>query len=387
MPAPRHILLLTTDPSAESAVASALASDHGFQLSGTCRTLAELNTRLEFAPPPAVVVDLDGQPEKLLHDLEPLIGRFAESRFVLLADSPSQSLLLEAMEIGARHVVPKNAIGPTLGPVLQRVLPNGTARRGLRGCVVSVLSASGGCGATLLAANLANELRLKSETPVLLLDLDTFCGAASSYLGLEPHYGLENVLLDPERIDGDLIRSAAAIHDETLYVLQSASAANTISSAPLQVENLPRLVEAAKQAFKFTLVDAPRLPIHITAELASASTVALIPFQLTVLGIRAARNLSTALLKSGVPGERIVPVAARYRKRSSMISLEDACKALERTGVAQICNDFRSAVESINFGKPLAACAPRSGLRQDIRELAEQIQEAHAHARPLAPKA
>jgi pilus assembly protein CpaE len=382
----RPVILLTTDPSTESAVASAIGSEPGFELASTCRSIGELGSRIDMARQSAVLVDLDGRPEQMLQELEPLIGRHPESRFVLLADAPSQALLLEAMEIGARHVVPKQAIGATIGQVLHRVLPNGLGRRGVRGCVVSVLSASGGCGATLLAANLANELRLLAKMPALLVDLDHYCGAVSAYLGLQPHFGLENVLLDPDRIDGDLMRSAAAIYDQSLYVLQSPSAASSMVSGPLRLENLPRLVEAAKSAFRFTVVDAPRLPIHVTADLAGASTVTLIPLQLTVLGIRAAKNLMTALLRGGVTGESIVPVAVRYRKRGSMIGLEEACKVLERPSIPWISNDYRSAVESINFGKPLAASVPRSSLRQEIRELAQEIQEAYANGRPLAIK-
>jgi MinD-like ATPase involved in chromosome partitioning or flagellar assembly len=69
-----------------------------------------------------------------------------------------------------------------------------------------------------------------------------------------------------------------------------------------------------------------------------------------------------------------------------MIGLEEACKVLERPSIPWISNDYRSAVESINFGKPLAASVPRSSLRQEIRELAQEIQEAYANGRPLAIK-
>lgn len=383
----RGVVLLTVDPGAEQAVSAALAGDRGFSLSSTCRTIGELTGRIEMLRPPAVLVDVDQDSERMLQELEPVVSRNPGTRFVLIADSPSQNLLLEAMEIGARNVVAKGAIPATLSSVLHRVLPNGTGRRGGRGCVISVMSASGGCGATLLATNLANELRLESKSPVLLVDLDLFCGAVSSYLGLDPHYGLENVLADPERIDGDLIRSAAALYDESLYVLQSPSAAHSIRMGPVKYENLPRLMDAAKSAFKFTVLDAPRLPIQITADIAAASTFTLVPFQLTVLGIRAAKNLMTAMTQSGIPSDQIVPVATRFRKRRTMIGLEEACKALDRPSVPRLSNDFKSAVESINFGKPLSVAAARSGLRHDVRDLAVEIQTAHRQGRALMAKA
>jgi pilus assembly protein CpaE len=332
--------------------------------------------------------------------LDPVISRFTDTRFVVMASHPRQELLLEAMQIGARHFIARESLvadPQQLGAVLHKIIPNGTSRRAGHGLVCTILSASGGVGATLLAVNLANELRLASMCPTLLVDMDPWCGAAAAYLGLHPSYGLDAVLADADRIDGDLIKSSAAIHDESLYVLESPRSATTPppqadprrGGAPggggISYENLPRFLAACKESFPCTVVDAPRLPLAVTSELAAASNMTLIPFQATVVGIRAVRDLMSALVGQGCSGELLTPVMMRYRKRGAMISYEEACKALSRPSLGRIENDFETAVESINFGKPLSQTAPRSGLRKAIASCATQVHQAHATGQVPAP--
>ncbi len=64
------------------------------------------------------------------------------------------------MQAGARHFLRKSAIQTELDPVLEHLLSHGPQESTRLGVVLSVFSCSGGCGATTVAINLANELRL-----------------------------------------------------------------------------------------------------------------------------------------------------------------------------------------------------------------------------------
>src|SRR5204863_5213027 len=145
------ILPLTASAETERAVSAALRTEQGMAVAAACRSMQELVGQLrQGGAVRAVVVDIEPSPEKTLAMLDPVISRFSETRFVILARAPGQQLLLEAMQIGARHVVAAEALARDLPPVLRRIAVNGSARRGSRGVVVSILSASGGTGATLL---------------------------------------------------------------------------------------------------------------------------------------------------------------------------------------------------------------------------------------------
>jgi pilus assembly protein CpaE len=385
----RGVFLMTGDSQTEKQVGQSLlvGGEHGLSIEITCRSLHDLVRELNNGAPAAVLVDIDnaqaGGPERMLGLLDPVISRFAETRFVVLASKPRQDLLLEAMQVGARHFVAKESISADLVGILNRIIPSAGMRRGGHGFIAAVLSASGGTGATVLAVNLANELRQQSRGPTLLVDMDCFSGAAAGYLGLSPSYSMDVVLSDPERIDGDLIKSSSAIHEQNLYVLESPKVATKPHAPVVPYENLGRFIAACKDSFPYTVFDAPRLPLDVAAELASNSNLTLIPFELTVAGIRAARELMSALVGQGCSGELLTPVIARYKKpgvikSGVMISYEEACKALGRPSLGKIENDFAAAVESINFGKPLSQAAPRSVLRKAMTGLAMQVHQAHA---------
>jgi len=115
-------------------------------------------------------------------------------------------------------------------------------------------------------------------------------------------------------------------------------------------------------------------PMSVAAELARASVLTLIVFELGVIDIRSTRAILTALTDRRVPPATVLPVANRYRKRSPMLSIEDARDALGGIAIGRVSNDFSSVVRSINYGQPVAKVAPRSALRNDIREIVTLVE-------------
>jgi Flp pilus assembly CpaE family ATPase len=112
----------------------------------------------------------------------------------------------------------------------------------------------------------------------------------------------------------------------------------------------------------------------VAADLARASVLTLIVFELGVIDIRSTRAILTALTDRRVTPSSVLPVANRYRKRSPMLSLEDARDALGGIAIGRVSNDFSSVIRSINYGQPVAKVAPRSALRNDIREIVTLVE-------------
>jgi pilus assembly protein CpaE len=379
------ILLLTQDAEIERQVSAAVAGESGLAIAPTCRSVQELTNRLRQSQSRVAVVDLDPAPERMLSQLDPVIARFGETRFIVVTRAPGQALLMEAMHVGARHVVPRESLFTELPPVLRRVGRNGTLKPTGRGFIVSVLSASGGCGATFLAVNLAYELHALATGSTLLVDLDVYTGAVAGNLNLQADYDLTTVLTDGDRLDGELIKSSSALADPRLYVLLSPTSATTRLHDHPRMENLPLLLAGAKEAFEYAVIDAPRLPLEHAAHLAAASSLVIVPFQLSVIGIRAAKNLISALVESGVQADHIMPIANRHRRRRVMIGLEEAAKVLGRPAVPFLTNDFKAALTCVNLGQPLATGAKRSKIRRDIERLAQHIHKANVSHAPVGP--
>ncbi len=370
------IVLMTREPETEKAVAAALASSEVLAPDTICRSMAELKSRLEERTAPAVLIDIDPQPLVLLREMDVLIGRSSPTRFIVLSGELRNDLVLEAMQAGARHFLVKSVIPRELVPVLERlVAANEAANPEGQGSIVTILSAGGGCGATTLAVNLADELRLLASERVLLIDLDATYGSAATYLGLGGRYGISDVLSGSSRIDEELIASTAVAHSPDLHLLLSPVTANFSRPAPLAFEGLDPALRACRGAYPFTVVDAPRVSMDVAATLASASCLTLVVLQLSVKDIRVAREMIAALEERGGAPKRVLPLVNRYRKKRKMITLEEARKAL---GVEPLvfANDFKGSLRAVNYGQLLSRASRRSPLSKDLRKLAARIAKA-----------
>ena len=372
MSARTNVTLMTPDGSLASAVSAALQVN-GHVLAGPAvRDLRDLTAQLGRAPTPIVLIDLDPQPQQVLPHLERIVARFPATRFVALASAVGNELLLEAMQTGVRRVVAKPTLASDLPGVLDRLTPSGGDEGAASGEVITVLSASGGCGATMLTVNLAEELALKHKQPTLVLDLDNAYGAVSSYLGLSPRYAVDHVLHYTGAIDDSLLRSTATVHNERVHVLASPSSIGAPETT-LNYERLEQAVESGRRAYGVTVIDAPRVRHDIAARLASLSAFTLLVLQLTVKDLRTARAMLDALRDRGVETSNVIPIANRYVKRQ-VISLEEASKALGGSQVLPVRNDYSTAIQGLNFGQLLSECGPRSTLRRDIHDLMTKLE-------------
>ncbi len=369
-----NVLLVTGQKATAKAVSEALKGQERFTLAESCADLDKLQEQMARLHASGVLVDIDPEPGLLLKQVESLAARFPETKFVLLSHKFGPDLMLEGMQAGARGMLLKSAIKADLASTLGRLLPDSGHGSSGNGKIITLLSGGGGCGVTTLAFNLANELALASTRESLLVDLDWYYGALAPYLGLQGKFGIGDLLARDSRIDGNLVRSTAVAYSDHLHVLLSPASINAQNTEFVPDQNLNQVLSACRQAYAHTIIDAPRVSRQVAVTLAEASTSVMMVFQLTVKDIHKIRSLRTTLLESGIPESRIVLVANRYDKRSS-VSLEDAQIALGGLPVSLIANDYRAAVHNVNFGRPLSESAPTSLLRRDLNIFWRRLQQ------------
>ena len=369
----RRIWLLSPDAQTVGIVRTALDPEMGFHLSGVCNELSELSIGLQRESTPAAVVDIDGQPSRMLRELEEVIERFPNTRFVVVCSKFSNDLILEAMEAGARHYVPKQAIASDLAAVIRRLTPGAAASRDeQRGIIVTVLSSGGGCGATTFAVNLAKELSVLSRQRSLLIDMDYHYGAVATYLGLSADYGIADLLARATAVDAALVESICAKYGDSLSVLLSPASIDLVRTPPPAVRPLEEVLDACARGYPYTVIDAPRITLDLMLRLAAESCEVYIVGQLAVKDIRHARAIRTHLVEGGVPPASVHFVASRYAKHGSL-SLEDVERGMGGATIDVIYNDYRSASHSIDVGELLSQAAPRSTLRGDIQKIATTL--------------
>jgi len=373
----REVLLVTKEPQTVSAVTSALGLNGSWSAEGVFSSLGDVAGPLQQSATSAVLVDLGSAPAEVLAELDALTRRHPQTRFIVLSSVMSLELVLQAMQAGARDFILKQSMRSDLAGMLRRHAPEVTGREPT-GIAVSLFSASGGCGTTTLAVNLANELHLMTSEPVLLMDLDLAYGAVGQYFGLRGDYGIADVLARRASIDPQLIMTSAVSQRPGIHVLLSPATISPENPAAADFDALKQAVVAARAAYGFTVVDAPRLAPHVNLALAGASRFNLIVFQLNVKDVRLARSLALGLQAGGVPNDRIVFVANRSSSRHEWITLAETSRFLDQAGIVRISNDYKAAVRALNYGQPLSEAAGRSHMRAEVQGLARQLAAAES---------
>jgi pilus assembly protein CpaE len=369
-----NILLVTKEAATVDKIKSALDGSDLMSLAGVCKEVSELRSYLSNKEVQAIVVDIDPDPSRILYDLAKILNAYPGVYIVVVCSHFTKQLALKAMQAGVRHYLEKNTIASELTQELQQLI-HGSAKKeaGFDSSVISIFSAGGGCGATTVAINLANELRLLSSKPVLLIDLDGYYGTVSTYLGIKSEYGIADVLDRKGLIDKHLIQSSAYAFMDTYHVLPSPVSIQSPKAKSFQLENLPRVLEASREVYRYTVIDAPRMSESDLAKLAGLSDIVLVVFQLTVKDVNFARSMVLSLTKSGIASDKIMSLANRVRKRGPLVRLEDGKKAIGTKSCRVIRSDWRKAMKAVNKAKTMAQVVQKSGLRNDFKKLADEV--------------
>jgi pilus assembly protein CpaE len=369
-----NILLVTKESATVDKIKSALDESDLMNLAGVCKEVSELRSYLANKKVQAVIIDIDPDPSRILYELANILTAYPKIYIVVVCSHFTKKLALQAMQAGVRHYLEKDTIASELTQELQQLIQGSVKKEaGLDSTIISVLSAGGGCGATTVAINLANELKLISSKPVLVIDLDGCYGAVSTYLGIKSEYGVVDVLARKGLIDKHLIQSSAYAYMDDYHVLSSPASIESPKTRSLQFENLPRALEACREVYRYTIVDAPRMSETDLEKLVGLSDVVLIVFQLTVKDVNFARLMVLSLTKSGIASDKIMFVANRVNKRGPLIRLEDGKKAIGAKSCRAIRSDWRKAMKAVNKAQTLARVVQKSGLRNDFKKLADEV--------------
>jgi len=369
-----NILLVTREETTVQKIKSTLEESDLLHLAGVCQEVMELRSVLSNKKVHAVVIDIDPDPSQVLYELSGVLHAYPEIYVVVICSHFTKELAVQAMQAGVRHFLEKKTIAKELNQELQQLIHGGAKKEsGLGSQVISIFSAGGGCGATTVAVNLSNELRLLTSHPVLVIDLDSYYGTVSTYLGIKSQFGIADVLTRKGLIDQHLIQSSAFSYMKNFHVLPSPAGIESPRAKTFEFENLPRALEACRKVYRFTVIDAPRMPENDVVRLAGLSDVVLVVFQLTVKDVNFARSMVKFLTKSDISSDKIISLANRFNKRGPLVRLEDGKKAVGVKSCQVIRSDWRKAMKSVNRAQPLAQVVQKSGLRNDFRKLAAKV--------------
>ncbi|MEW6154069.1 MAG: AAA family ATPase [Actinomycetota bacterium] len=308
-----------------------------------------------------------------LRELRNLKRRMPDTVLILAFDQWRSRSLRETVRTGALDILRLPAKDEVVADAIEQALqlrpvlsPAPAVRSGRpegRGRVVAVMSATGGCGKTFFATNLAYDLQTRLGERTCLVDLDLQFGELSTALRLRPRYTIADLVghNDDEELAARLGEYAVA-HDTGIAVLAAPdepAAADNIDSA-----DVGRVIEAARSQFDAVVIDTPA---SLTEVVLGAIEYADQLFVLATLDLPSIRNLGL-LLKTldalKVPEEQVKLVLNKVEPDVG-IDVNQVSRYFPQ-GFSVVIPYGREANRALNMGMPMLAYAPRSEVSKAV---------------------
>lgn len=316
-------------------------------------------------------------------ELEAIAARLPERRpaLIVVGAANDMNVMRLAMQAGARDLMPDPLVKADLLQAIQRTHEERRRPRAPTAGRVSVfMNAKGGCGATLLACNVAHVLTVKSKQRTALLDLDLQFGAAPLYLDLYPKRGIEQAMENLASLDEVALEGYFVKHSSGLSVL-SHSVDEPLAPSTVSASGVNQLLEVTLRTHEHVVVDMPRCVDAMTTAVIQRAHQVVLVLQQSVTAVRDATRLVQWLRgEVGISKDQLCVVVNRHEK-SAAVAVDDIQKTLACNDPTLVPNDFGTVSECINSGTALLDYAGNAAITRAVMTLETRLGGTSARAR------
>ena len=361
--------LYNSDPEASEELLRAIGTLNFVRLTAEVKTADDLAEALREERVNLVFFHLDPDPEPVVEVIDQVAARHPELALIALSHQTSPDAILAPMRAGCDQFVCEPIDAADLGNAVARVASKRFLSQPKSRCIC-VTGASGGAGTTSIACNLALEIGNLTDRECALIDLDMRFGAVALNFDTEPKYSLYDLAVAGQELDRSILASTVT----TLPCKVALLARPEIMEQKdvITPDTIHRVLKLLMAEYENIVIDAPRdLNPCVSAAFAQADLIFIV-CQLLVPSIRNAKRYYDALLRLGVPDERLEFVVNRGDGRSGRLTVKDIEEAVKKPVYACIPNDYQFVARSIDFGRPVAALDRNSPIRAAIRAMARE---------------
>ncbi|MCB9745496.1 MAG: hypothetical protein H6741_28470 [Alphaproteobacteria bacterium] len=255
-----------------------------------------------------------------------------------------------------------------MGDELDKVKATDGAAQGRPGELIVVLGAKGGCGATLVATNLA--AWVAQERPCALVDLDYCKGGIAGALDLWPERDLHDVLDEGDRLDPEMLRGYACAAGEGLSALTQPHDLTELDQ--VSRGEIERLLEVARRAWPVVVADCGSRVDAATLTAAMAADRILLVLTPSLSALRDGKRVLNLLDGLGV-SPSAVSLVVNQSRRSPPVTVDELVRRLEAPLAGELRRDEAAAAKAEFEGRPLREVAPLTHLGRDLESLASRL--------------
>lgn len=302
---------------------------------------------------------------------------------MLVADEVTAELLRKGMRVGVSDVIEtpldeakiEAAIEQFAHDVLKRKSPASVpdtppeAAPAERGRIITIMSAKGGSGKTVLATNLALLLSRFPDKKVCLVDADLQFGDVCLVLQLEPRFTMVNASHELHHLDAELMDSMLTEHPSGLKVL--AAPLEPAFADDITTAGLVQMLDVLQENFDYIVIDTAAMLDELILSLIEKSDDVLMLVDMDLPSVKNAKlALETLrLLKFSTSNVQVVLNRSNSKAKLDNKEIEGALKIAIS---AAIPSDGVVAA-SVNEGRPVVETDPKSKVAKGFESVAELI--------------
>jgi pilus assembly protein CpaE len=371
-----RVVVLSADQGFLGELNAAFGADAQMALTPVPGSLSEIEPRLDLAQANVAVIDLDAAQPSEMQALERLVAR--------VGPRPPMVVITQAFDAGvARALVQMRVADFLVKPVAPVELVRTCARvaqapvttgatETTEAKIYTFLPAVGGAGVTTLA--LQSAMLLLNSGPggrssTCLVDLDFQHGACADYLDLEPRLNLNEIEPRPERLDRQLMEVMLSHHPSGLAVIAAPNRPAEMRSFDPDV--VTRLLDMVSTQFDYVVFDMPRTWFSWTDSVLLGSDELFIVSEMTVPGLRHAKQLVEAVRERLGDGPKPKVIVNRFEQQmfSTGLRKNDIERVLGDSFAACIPNHYAIVREAIDRGVPLEDVKPGNKITLAIKKM------------------
>lgn len=330
------------------------------------RRLAQLHKEW---PATSIVLSFGDRPDAPLREI---IQVGADDVLEMPADDTSiRGAIRRAMEIGERRLASMPVT--TYAPSGVQVASRPPAK------IFTVSSATGGCGKTFYATNMAMILAQQTGARVALVDLDLQFGEVTTALRLHPNFTIYDVLRADESEEVDL----ASHIDEYVVSFENRFDVLAAPKDPAQADRInpvevTKVLEAMRSRYDYVVVDTPTA---LAETVLAAFDLSERLYVMCTLDLPSVRNLGMflqTLQKLRISSDAVSLVLNKVEKDLG-ISVDQITKLFPQ-GFRATLPYAKEVSKSINLGKPVIESFPDTEISRGLIKGMDDLLPAEARA-------
>lgn len=328
-----------------------------------------------------LLLELDEfRPQHTFERVRRLLDGTPDLEIFMTASRMDPQLLLEAFRLGVKEFLPQPLTRQDVEPALARFEERFASKvSGLEmhaGKVIAVIGVRGGVGASTVATNVAVSVQqARHHDSVALIDLDVYGGELGLFLDLPASQGLTHLTKDISRLDETILRSTLVRHPSGLKYLGSGCEA--FDDFTFQPGTMMRMTSLLRSIHRYVFIDCGHVLTSSVREVLDSADQVILVTTLSLPVIRRTKRLLEILFAAHYSAGKIAVVVNRYEKdQKDLVAETEGLLGIHMAGL--IPNDYESASEAINQGKPLTVIAPKTPLAQWYLRGAGQLIGGHA---------